>query len=96
MIRIAPSSVPIQGFEVRFILKVDDITDIMAYGKALRGAEDGGGDQIAMPEEALGEVGWTIAAAGVKELIRRGGVYVEIDQVEAAALGEQAADNLPT
>lgn len=76
---------PTTGFTVTITILTDDIPDLMAYGRQLHIAEDGTADEVTTPELAAREVAWLFAHEGTNALIRRTGVYAEINEVAATA-----------
>lgn len=79
---------PVVGFKVSLTIATDNIPDLMAYGRKLRDAEDGGSEDITDLTLAAREVGWLFAASGVSDLIQRGGLYAESADVAAEPIYE--------
>ena len=73
------------GFTVNLTIKTDDIPDLIALGRKLRNAEDGGGEHVNTKEEAEKEVAYLFGSWGTNHLTHVGGVYAEMDDVRAEA-----------
>lgn len=77
---------PVIGFKVTITVITDDIPDLLAYGRTLRDAEDGGSSEITSEELAAKEVAWLFGHEGTNAMMTRAGVYAQIDTVDAEPL----------